>query len=278
MANTIKIRRSATASAVPTTTQLALGELAMNTYDGKLFMKKSVSGVESIVDITAGGSGNAQITVSDTAPSSPTNGQLWWRSSEGQLYIYYTDGTSNQWVIANAFAGGVGYLPTAGGTLSGSLNLSSGTLQVGGKQAVNGPAFHAYLNAPQTNNGTIQKVNFNAELFDTDNCFDSTTNYRFTPNVEGYYQFNGMVVNGGQIAIFCEIYKNGSAVIYGNRTDFTSSAYGLSYASVVNGLLYMNGSTDYVELYAQTVNGAAFQGNTSGALVSRFSGYMARGA
>jgi len=53
MANTIKIRRSATASAVPTTAQIALGELAVNTYDGKLFLKKNVSGTESIVQVGA---------------------------------------------------------------------------------------------------------------------------------------------------------------------------------------------------------------------------------
>ena len=54
MANTIKIRRSAVASAVPTTTQLALGELAVNTFDGKLFLKKD-NGTASIVEIGAGG-------------------------------------------------------------------------------------------------------------------------------------------------------------------------------------------------------------------------------
>ena len=61
MANTIKIRRSATAGAVPTTGQLALGELAINTYDGKLYTKKSVSGSESIVEIgvSSGSSGAA---------------------------------------------------------------------------------------------------------------------------------------------------------------------------------------------------------------------------
>ena len=56
MANTIKVRQSSVASKVPTTTQLALGELAINTYDGKLFLKKNVSGVESIVDVTSAAS------------------------------------------------------------------------------------------------------------------------------------------------------------------------------------------------------------------------------
>jgi len=58
MAQTIKLRRSAVQGSAPTTAQLALGELAINTYDGKLFLKKSVSGVESIVELGAGGTGD----------------------------------------------------------------------------------------------------------------------------------------------------------------------------------------------------------------------------
>jgi hypothetical protein len=62
MANTIKIRRSATQGAVPTTAQLALGELALNTYDGKLYAKKNVGGTESIVELS-GGSGGGSVGV-----------------------------------------------------------------------------------------------------------------------------------------------------------------------------------------------------------------------
>jgi hypothetical protein len=36
--------------------------------------------------------------ISDTAPISPSQGQLWWDSSTGGLFIYYNDGTSSQWV------------------------------------------------------------------------------------------------------------------------------------------------------------------------------------
>jgi len=39
-------------------------------------------------------------TVSDTAPGSPTAGQLWWNSTLGTLYIFYNDGNSSQWVPA----------------------------------------------------------------------------------------------------------------------------------------------------------------------------------
>jgi hypothetical protein len=119
MANTIQLRRSATANAVPTTAQLALGELAINTTDGKLYLKKNVSGTESIVEI---GSGGASISVSDTAPSSPSNGSLWWNSTVGVLKIYYIDGTSSQWVDAYATPVGI----TAGGSVSYPQNIQSG--------------------------------------------------------------------------------------------------------------------------------------------------------
>lgn len=54
MANTIKIKRSAVAGKAPVVGDLQLGELALNTYDGKLYAKKSVGGTESIVEIGSG--------------------------------------------------------------------------------------------------------------------------------------------------------------------------------------------------------------------------------
>lgn len=55
MANILKHKQSSVAGKVPATTDLSLGELAINTRDGKLYLKKNVSGVETIVDVTAGG-------------------------------------------------------------------------------------------------------------------------------------------------------------------------------------------------------------------------------
>ena len=51
----IRLRRSASAGNVPTTSQLDLGELALNTYDGKVYLKKEVSGVQSVVEVGGGG-------------------------------------------------------------------------------------------------------------------------------------------------------------------------------------------------------------------------------
>ena len=52
MASIIKLKRSAIAGKVPTITQLELGELAVNTRDGKLFLKRA-DGTEEVVEIGA---------------------------------------------------------------------------------------------------------------------------------------------------------------------------------------------------------------------------------
>ena len=61
----------------------------------------------------------ASITVSDTPPSSPSAGALWFNSSVGsgggQLYVFYSDGNSSQWVPTTNQMGG-GYLPLQGVT------------------------------------------------------------------------------------------------------------------------------------------------------------------
>lgn len=70
MAQTIKLKRSATQGAVPSTSQLALGEIAINTYDGKLFIKRD-GGTESIVEL-GGDSTSAYSKTTFTATASQT--------------------------------------------------------------------------------------------------------------------------------------------------------------------------------------------------------------
>jgi hypothetical protein len=82
MSNTIKIRNSGTSSNVPSA--LEYGELAINYSDGKLFYKDSSNNIVSLVSENA-----ANIFASDTAPSSPAQKDLWFRTSSGQLFIRY---------------------------------------------------------------------------------------------------------------------------------------------------------------------------------------------
>lgn len=147
--------------------------------------------------------------------------------------------------------------------------------------AGNGPAFSAYRNADQTgiSDAVFTKVQLNLENFDTASCFDSTTNYRFTPNVAGYYQINGTLfitgstLNVGQSAI----YKNGSLYCYGSFIIVGSTGALSSTAS----LTYLNGTTDYVEFYGygDVSSGTATFSSASGLTsVIQFSGFLARAA
>ena len=71
---------------------------------------------------SAGGPGGPPVTISDTAPSGATAGALWWDSVGGQLYVWFTDANSSQWVAASNMGAALsGYLPLTGGTITGNL-------------------------------------------------------------------------------------------------------------------------------------------------------------
>ena len=74
----------------------------------------TVSNGVATINSTASGGGGASVQVSDTAPSNPSEGDLWWRSSDGKGFIYYNDGNSNQWVEFNPSAVGIAGISTSG--------------------------------------------------------------------------------------------------------------------------------------------------------------------
>ena len=83
-----------TAAAIPAPYVLPT---ASTTVLGGVKVDGSTIAINSGVISAAG----ASITVSDTAPASPAAGALWWDSVGGQLYLWFTDANSSQWVIAN---------------------------------------------------------------------------------------------------------------------------------------------------------------------------------
>ena len=138
-----------------------------------------------------------------------------------------------------------------------------------------GPAFSAYSNSAQTvSAATLTKIQFNTETFDTANCYD-TTNYRFTPNVTGYYQVNTSISFGTARTFYIvSIYKTGGRGL-GGESLFTGA---LSANSSVNcqNIVYMNGSTDYLEIYVYCDSGT--NAITTGINNTYFSSALVRGA
>jgi hypothetical protein len=119
--------------------------------------------------------------------------------------------------------------------------------------------FRAYRNGTQTiSSGVRTKVQLNVENFDTNGWFDSSTNYRFTPQKAGYYQANFSVTTvktaKSPVLLDAALYKNGAEISYHNFQ--VGSGAGVSGGTATAGgadLIYMNGSTDYLELYTLAI-------------------------
>ena len=86
MAQTIKLKRSSTGGAVPSTSSLSLGEVAINTYDGKMYIKKN-DGSDAIVEIGAGNGEAVWNSYDYTATSSQTSFSGSDNNSETLSYV-----------------------------------------------------------------------------------------------------------------------------------------------------------------------------------------------
>ena len=112
MAQTITNKRSSNPGKVPLSSDLELGELAVNTYDGKLFLKQN-DGSESIVEFS-GGAGGGVIVSAEPPPEATGSKILWCNLTDGCIYIDVSDGDSNQWVSVQGNGQQVDWLPRAG--------------------------------------------------------------------------------------------------------------------------------------------------------------------
>jgi hypothetical protein len=136
------------------------------------------------------------------------------------------------------------------------------------------PAFSVYKSSTQAlTSGTYTKVTWSTAVFDTNSNF-SIANSRFTPTVAGYYQFSYTVNLNGNVApnsAFTGLYKNGSQFY-----NFPQVVATTVYAVAGSGLIYLNGSTDYIEVYVQTsASSCSIYGDATN---TWFNGILVRGA
>jgi hypothetical protein len=138
--------------------------------------------------------------------------------------------------------------------------------------AGNGPTFRAHAGTATTltNNG-FTKIALGSEGWDTGAFFDTSTS-RFTPTVAGYYWFNAAIqVAAGADLFNAILYKNGAAAAYGIQSN------AVAYRVTVSDLIYLNGSTDYVELFGYQFSGTTKTTGT-GAENTYLSGCLIRAA
>jgi hypothetical protein len=135
-----------------------------------------------------------------------------------------------------------------------------------------GPAFRATANTTTTlSANTWTKVNYATETWDTNNNFASS---RFTPTVAGYYQINaafGEGLSAVAMNFYIAIYKNGAA--FNTMQYVAATAW---YTNVpTSAMVYCNGTTDYIEIYAFTSSAYT---NTASAFTNYFDGTLVRAA
>jgi hypothetical protein len=116
------------------------------------------------------------------------------------------------------------------------------------------PAFEAYLSSSQSiSSSTNTKAQFNTEVFDSDNCYDNSTNYRFTPTTAGkYFVYSAIRAYAGNNndldRVGVKIYKNGSEWRNSFMDSGSTSTAHIETEQVL-AILDMNGSSDYVEIF-----------------------------
>jgi hypothetical protein len=160
-------------------------------------------------------------------------------------------------------------VPAVAGSNTATFPASTGTVMVSG----NMPAFSAYLASAQTvTSTTVTKVAYDTEVFDTNNNFASN---RFTPTVAGYYQVNATLCGQSSATItqlIGYIYKNGASYRFGVLLGTSSNT-----RATISDLIYMNGTTDYLEIFAR-LDGTGTLQFAGGADASSFSACLVRGA
>jgi len=147
--------------------------------------------------------------------------------------------------------------------------------KLGTNVASNGPAFSAYASATQSvASATTTKIVYDTEVFDTNSNFASN---RFTPTVAGYYQVSSGLflpgsASGGAILY---LFKNGGEYAQFSRLNMSPSLNIMGSGSI---LVYLNGSTDYVEMYVNQNSGSTLNVGQGNQASCWFTGALVRSA
>jgi len=193
MASIVQLKRSALSGKVPGTGSLNLGELALNTYDGKIFFRRSGSTdtVQEVITTNTTNTGSVTIIGTLTATSivgsiSASNGVV---SGSSQVISILTS--------LNAFTASENTKSTTLGALTGSLATTGSNTFVGAQT----------FNSDITVLGAVNARQFNIGIISSSIMYTSGSN-KFGDTTDDTHQFTGSVqvtgslyVNGSQVGI-----------------------------------------------------------------------------
>ena len=188
------------------------------------------------INATGGGGGGSSANVGDTPPISPANGDQWWSSTLGKMFIYYADTDSSQWVestsnMLNIQVGAVGYgIPY---DMANTANLNAKT--------ANDKANDAYLIA----NTAYNKAN-SANIVGS-NAYDKAN----TANIIAIAAFDKANTGGGgsgSLTTYSANVGNGAANTYNVSHDLNSYSLLMSMREIATGYII------YPDLQQTTAN------------------------
>lgn len=186
----------------------------------------------------------------------------------GDLAFYYQYNTALIEGMRLANTGNVGI----------GIATPGATLHVNGTFTCNNPIFSVVRSGTFSIASNIDtRVPYNSVDFDTNSGWNNSS-YQYKPTVAGYYQFSWCVtINsltaGGTQEFFASLFKNGITYAWGNDLMPSTVHYSSTTGSCI---LYLNGSTDYVEIFVYQNSGAAVLMNPTNNFPMRFTGYMLR--
>ena len=165
--------------------------------------------------------GGASISSGDTPPSNPVANQLWFHTTMGQLFVYYDDGNTTQWVPASPNM----FVPTSPG----------GDVTVDDTTAGNGLPINVDSVLP-----------FNTVKVGNTGGWWSTSTYRYTPPAGKYLIscYYAVLLAASASSIFLKLRKNGVSIhAAASQSGSPNFLIGASFAAIVEA----NG-TDYFDV------------------------------
>ena len=143
-----------------------------------------------------------------------------------------------------------------------SITLNGSAVSLGGSATISSNAGTEIVYADRSGNqspiadNVDTKVTFDTEFFDSDNCYDNSSNYRFTPNVAGkYFVYASTRADEGTDDLYKiqnGIKKNGSQATGIGQTSWDGrNGKGTDASTYSGGIIDMNGSSDYLEVHVQ---------------------------
>ena len=169
-------------------------------------------------------------------------------------------------------------IPTAPNAPAGTNTSQVATTAFARSNARRPGLFHVYRGATaQTGIVGFSKFQLDTKEYDLDGWYDNATTYRYTPLEAGYYLLYcgcqltmGAATTDGAIVA---IYKNGALARQSGPMFSLSSAICVSGAAEVMAMIYLNGTSDYVEFYVYTTpSGSSTSGSGTNSQYRNYAG------